>query len=133
MHDTLDQSLEMDGDHQNQEGQVEIFHLTDQAAAVRTSGEEYLEFIRHKSLSVGIYRLRVGAQDMQRPHTEDEVYYIVSGRARVRVGEDDAAVKPGSVVFVSANEEHRFFDISSDLDALVFFAPAEGSCPPSGN
>jgi mannose-6-phosphate isomerase-like protein (cupin superfamily) len=115
-----------------QERQVEIFDLSDQAGAARTSGEEYLEFIRHKSLSVGIYRLQAGGEDMQRPHTEDEVYYIASGRARVRVGKDDAPVKPGSVVFVPANEEHRFFNITSDLDALVFFAPAEESSAPRG-
>jgi hypothetical protein len=29
------------------------------------------------------------------------------------------------VIFVEANEEHRFLDIREELVVLVFFAPAE--------
>jgi mannose-6-phosphate isomerase-like protein (cupin superfamily) len=106
---------------------VEVFDLRERAAAARALHEPYDELIRHDSLSVGIYCLAAGQEDGQSPHTEDEVYYIVSGRGRIRVGDDDTSVRPGSVVFVAANEVHRFFDITEDLEILVFFAPAEGS------
>jgi mannose-6-phosphate isomerase-like protein (cupin superfamily) len=106
---------------------VENFDLADRAAAARALDEPYDEFIRHDSLSVGIYCLAAGQEDKQSPHTEDEVYYVVSGRGRIRVRDEDATVRAGSVVFVAANEAHRFFDITEDLEILVFFAPAEGS------
>ena len=90
-----------------------------------TAGEPYVEFIRAASLSVGLYVLSAGATDAQRPHAEDEVYHVVDGRARIRVGDEDRAVGPGSVVFVGAGVEHRFHTIEEDLTVLVFFAPAE--------
>ena len=89
--------------------------------------EPYLEFLRVPSLSVGLYVLPAGATDPQRPHTEDEVYHVVGGRASIRVGAEDRAVEAGTVVFVEARVEHRFHSIEEDLTVLVFFAPAEGS------
>ena len=52
----------------------------------RRSGQPYLEFLRRPSLSCGIYVLPAGARDLQSPHDEDEVYFVVSGKGRVRVG-----------------------------------------------
>jgi mannose-6-phosphate isomerase-like protein (cupin superfamily) len=69
--------------------------------------------------------LAPGATDPQKPHKEDELYYVVRGRATMRVAEEEQVVKTGSVIFVPANIEHRFFDISEELEVLVFFAPAE--------
>lgn len=97
-----------------------------------SSGEPYLEFIREASLSVGLYVLPAGATDAQRPHAEDEVYHVVDGRARIRVGEEDRAVGTGTVVFVGAGVEHRFHSIEEDLTVLVFFAPAEYARVPDG-
>jgi mannose-6-phosphate isomerase-like protein (cupin superfamily) len=91
------------------------------------SGKLYLEFLRVPSLSLGVYRLPAGGVDPQSPHTEDEVYYVVSGKAQIRVGVEDRSVGPGSIVFVVAHVEHRFHSIEEDLTILVFFAPAEYS------
>ena len=87
----------------------------------------YLEFLRVPSLSVGVYHLQADQADPQRPHGEDEVYYVLSGKARFRAGPEELAVGPGSVLFVERAVAHRFFDIVEDLTVLVFFAPAEGS------
>ena len=87
----------------------------------------YLEFLRVPAMSVGLYRLAAGTNDPQQPHSEDELYYIVSGRASILVGETDTPVAAGSLVFVAAQVEHRFHDIAEDLSVLVFFAPAEYS------
>jgi mannose-6-phosphate isomerase-like protein (cupin superfamily) len=88
-------------------------------------GKLYLEFLRVSSMSAGVYVLAPGSTDPQRPHHEDELYYVVRGRARMRVGAEEDEVRAGSVVFVEAKEEHRFFDVSEELVVLVFFAPAE--------
>jgi mannose-6-phosphate isomerase-like protein (cupin superfamily) len=91
------------------------------------AGRAWLEFLRVPSLSVGVYHLKAGQEDPQLPHTEDEVYHVVAGRARFRSGGEERDVGPGTVLFVERLAEHRFFAIAEDLTALVFFAPAEGS------
>jgi mannose-6-phosphate isomerase-like protein (cupin superfamily) len=91
------------------------------------AGKAYLEFLRMPALSMGVYRLSAGGVDLQSPHTEDEVYYVVGGTALIRVGEEDRSVGPGSIVYVAANVPHRFHHIEEELTVLVFFAPAEYS------
>jgi mannose-6-phosphate isomerase-like protein (cupin superfamily) len=50
---------------------------------------------------------------------------VLGGRARLRAGDRDGPVGPGSVAFVARNVPHRFHDITERLSVLVFFAPAE--------
>jgi len=85
----------------------------------------YHEFLRVPAMSAGVYVLPAGAADKQSPHKEDEIYYAVRGRGKIRIGGQETPVSQGSVVFVNANAEHRFFDIEEELVLLVFFAPAE--------
>ena len=91
------------------------------------AGELYAEFLRVPAMSAGLYELAVGAEDPQEPHTEDELYYVVAGRAALLVGDEDVAVAAGSLVYVPANVVHRFHDVTAALSVLVFFAPAEYS------
>lgn len=95
----------------------------DRAAA----GRPYHEFLSVPDLSAGLYVLEAGAQDPQSPHAEDELYYVIEGRARITVGDDERPVLPGSLVFVAAHVAHRFHDIEERLVLLVAFGPAEGS------
>ncbi len=103
------------------------FTLADLENTRDRSGRRYLEFLRVASMSGGLYVLRRGETDPQSPHTEDEVYVVLGGTARIRVGSEDHPVRSGSVVYVPARLEHRFHDITEDLSVLVFFAPPEGS------
>lgn len=112
-------------------GTVDAFDLKQVAAERAQAGQRYLEFIRKPALSVGLYALAAGADDPQQPHTEDEVYHVVRGRATIRVGEEDQPVGPGSVVYVAAQVPHRFHTILENLEILVFFAPAQHTNRPS--
>ena len=89
------------------------------------NGRLYREFLRVPSMSAGLYVLPAGATDPQRPHHEEEMYYVIRGRARFRAGDQDQEVSAGTVLFVAAEVEHHFYDIAEELAALVFFAPAE--------
>jgi quercetin dioxygenase-like cupin family protein len=89
------------------------------------SGKLYREFLRLPAMSAGLYVLPAGATDPQRPHHEDEMYYVIRGRARFRAGEEDGEISAGSVLFVAAEVEHHFYAITEELAVLVFFAPAE--------
>jgi mannose-6-phosphate isomerase-like protein (cupin superfamily) len=96
--------------------------ITEQRAQ---SGRPYREFLRVPNMSAGFYVLPAGGTDHQKPHREDEVYYVVRGRARFKAGFEDREVSAGSVIFVAAEEGHRFYDVAEELAVLVFFAPAE--------
>lgn len=106
---------------------MDAFEVADLVARRRDSGKPYLEFITVPDLSVGLYVLAAGQPDLQQPHGEDEVYYVISGAGQVTVGDDVQDVRPGSVVFVAATVPHRFHDITEDLTLFVAFGPAEGS------
>lgn len=92
---------------------------------------QWIEHMRVPSLSVGTYSLPVGGVDGQQPHTEDEVYVVVAGRARLVADSGEAEVGPGSVIYVPAREAHRFVDVTEDMAVVVVFAPAEHSRAPA--
>ena len=102
----------------------ELAHLISQQ---KDSQKLYLEFLKVPDLSMGLYVLPAGSMDPQSPHTEDEVYYVVSGRAKVLVADENRDVQAGSIVYVAKNIAHRFHSIEENLTLLVFFAPAEYS------
>jgi mannose-6-phosphate isomerase-like protein (cupin superfamily) len=89
------------------------------------SGKLYREFLRVPAMSAGLYVLPAGATDLQKPHREDEIYYVVRGRAHCKAGSEDREVTAGSMIFVAAEVGHRLYDITEELVLLVFFAPAE--------
>ncbi len=100
------------------------FHLADLLAHRERSGLSYYEFLNVPSLHMGIYALKAGQLDPQGPHNEDEIYYVLSGRATLRLGDHEQPVESGSIAFVRAGVEHRFHTIEADLTLLVFFAAA---------
>jgi mannose-6-phosphate isomerase-like protein (cupin superfamily) len=93
------------------------------------AGEQvsWAEHLRVPDLSVGTYSIPAGGADEQTPHTEDEIYVVMTGRATFEAAGQRADVGPGSVIYVPAGEQHRFTGISADLAVLVLFAPAEYS------
>ena len=104
---------------------MDAFELEQVAEKRAKLGKLYVEFLRQPSISAGLYVLAAGSEDPQQPHSEDEVYYVVRGRAAIRVAEEDRPVGPGSVIYVAAGVPHRFHTIEQDLEILVIFAPAQ--------
>jgi mannose-6-phosphate isomerase-like protein (cupin superfamily) len=95
---------------------------------LQSLGEKrYQEFLRVPAMSAGIYVLPAGATDKQSPHKEDEIYYVVRGKAKMRLGREERSISQGDVIFVEKKLEHRFFEIDEELVLLVIFAPAESS------
>jgi len=89
----------------------------------------YAEFLRIPTMSCAVYVLKPGEEDLQRPHKEDEIYYVFRGAARMKIvpanqPPQDRAIAAGDVIFVAADDEHRFHSITQELVLLVVFAPA---------
>ena len=105
------------------------FELADLLEQKKRIAPPYLEFLRVPALSCGLYTLAAGSKDLQGPHDEDEVYYVIEGRARLRIDGAEQKVGPGSILYVRATSEHSFIEIEKDMTLLVFFA----SGGPSGS
>ena len=111
---------------------MDAFEIADVIAEHGRLDRPYYEFFRVPALSMGLYVLPESAADPQSPHTEDEVYYVVSGSGMVQVDGEDRAVTAGSIVYVGQEVSHRFHSITEDLSLLVVFAPARPSNPAAG-
>jgi mannose-6-phosphate isomerase-like protein (cupin superfamily) len=106
---------------------ADVFDILTLLEQLQDGGSPYYEFLERGSLSVGIYHLAPDEPDRQRPHTEDEIYYVLSGEGAIEIEGERHPVRPGSVIFVERQVSHRFLDHADGLTVLVVFAPARGS------
>jgi mannose-6-phosphate isomerase-like protein (cupin superfamily) len=74
---------------------MDAFELDDLIARLDTSRHDFAEFFRAEALSLTVALWPAGGVDDQTPHTEDEVYFVASGRGRIRVAAKDRAVGGG--------------------------------------
>ena len=102
------------------------FTLGDLTREQQESAEPWLEFLRVPALRAGLYVLAPGAWDHQTPHEEDEIYYVVAGRATFEAGREKRDVEAGAVIYVAAHQEHRFTNIVEELKVLVVFSAPRG-------
>jgi mannose-6-phosphate isomerase-like protein (cupin superfamily) len=100
----------------------EVIDLAQVREQFKGEAVEYLEFLKVPTMSCGLYSLAAGSKDMQAPHDEDEVYFVLTGKARMRLGETEREVKPGTLLYIRAATEHSFFEIEEDMTLLVLFA-----------
>lgn len=101
------------------------YDISELASRRQASGEPWLPFLNVSTLTAGLYFLHKRDVDPQQPHDRDEVYFVLKGKALLRVEGEDTQVHPGSVVYVKAEAEHCFHSISEDLQVLVFFSEAK--------
>lgn len=102
-------------------------HLTLKAALDRLPGparDWYVEAFKHATLSVGLYAPRPA--DPQTPHTQDEVYIVMTGAGEFLAGGRTEPFGPGDVLFAPAGVEHRFSNFTDDLVLWVIFYGPEG-------
>jgi mannose-6-phosphate isomerase-like protein (cupin superfamily) len=111
---------------------MDAFTAEELLAGLDPARHDFAEFFRSSTLSLTVAHWPAGSVDDQRPHTEDEVYYVVSGRARLSVATEEVEVGAGSIVYVAADVEHRFHEIVEDLHVIVFWAPPRHTNEPGG-
>lgn len=88
------------------------------------AGRRFMRVFGHGSLEVEIYKpVKV---DLQKPHTRDEVYIVISGSGQFINGESRHPFQAGEVLFVPAGVEHRFENFTDDFATWVFFYGPEG-------
>lgn len=81
--------------------------------------------VRNGTMRAGIYA--PVAQDTQTPHTQDELYIVVSGRGEFVLDGERRAFGPQDLLFVRAGAAHRFENFSEDFVTwVVFWGPPGG-------
>lgn len=88
------------------------------------AGNLAVPIFSHGSLVVELYTPM--GHDPQKPHTRDEVYFVMRGKGFFFDGERQHSVEAGSFLFVPAGQIHRFEDFSSDFTVWVVFYGPEG-------
>lgn len=98
-----------------------VYQLPELLKKVQPGNVRFDEFLRTPSLSCSVYHIPAGSKEMESAHEEDELYFVLAGRARLRVEDDEHAVEKGTLMYVRAACDHTFFDVEEDLTALAFF------------
>ncbi len=94
------------------------------------SNSPFLTLFGHGTLSVELYKPE--GVDLQKPHSRDEVYVVISGSGMFLNGKETVAFGPGDFLFVPAGQEHRFLDFTDDFVTWVlFYGPEGGENPKS--
>lgn len=106
---------------------LQSFRAAELIEANAASEQRYTEFLRVPAMSAGIYALPAGGEDLQQPHEQDEIYYVLRGRSKFACEGQVIDATPGSFIYVAKHAAHRFFDIEEALEIIVIFAPEERS------
>jgi len=58
-------------------------------------------------------------------HAHDHGFYLLHGRALLRLGEETHELEPGDVVYISGNEVHQFFALDDEPFGFLCIVPAK--------
>ena len=87
-------------------------------------GQRFATIFQHGTLLVEIYAPR--GIDPQKPHTRDEIYFVVTGTGEYVCGDMRQSFGASDVLFAAAGVEHRFENFTEDLVVWVVFYGPEG-------
>lgn len=57
-------------------------------------------------------------------HAHDHGVYVLHGRARLRLGEEEHEIGAGDVVYISGDEIHQFFTLGQEPFGFLCIVPA---------
>lgn len=86
-------------------------------------GARYVSMFEHGNIELEYYAPQ--GSDPQKPHTRDEMYFVISGTGWFVSGADRRRVAPGDIFYVSAGVPHRFEEFSADFATWAIFVPGK--------
>src|SRR5579872_2704188 len=85
----------------------------------------FLKVMEHGTMSVEIYR--PVKTDLQTPHTQDELYVVISGSGEFLNNGIRTPFQPGDVLFAPAGVAHRFENFTEGFATwVIFYGPVGG-------
>lgn len=107
-----------------QDSKWQVLELNKLISQLISEQRYWITFIDNESIMAGLYLLPKGTPDQQEPHQWDEVYYVLKGTAKMEIDGSVYAVDEQSVIYIQAEAQHRFTEITEDLLTYVVFSKA---------
>jgi quercetin dioxygenase-like cupin family protein len=74
--------------------------------------------IKGGQIEVGRYRFAAGTGSKPHMHPEEQVINVLSGRFRVRIGNEERILGPGEAALVPPNIEHEARAVDSEVEII---------------
>jgi len=94
-------------------------NILNQLSSIPPDKERYIECSRHGTMSLGMYAPH--KKDLQKPHDQDELYFVLSGSGIFVHGNQKDRFSAGDTLFAAAGVNHHFEDFTDDFSAWVIF------------
>ena len=101
------------------------FNLKDNLDKIKKDNSYFHTFINKDSLAAGILFLKPGEEDIQEPHENDEVYFVISGNGYLKIKNKNYKVSKEKLFFVAKGLHHYFHSNTKDLKVLYFFGGSD--------
>ncbi len=102
-----------------------LLRLPAEATAKYPQGAPFVTMLAGGTMSVEVFAPK--GQDLQEPHSQDELYFIHSGHGQLIINDQRFDCAAGDAFFVAAGVSHRFENFSDDFTTwAVFYGPQGG-------
>ena len=73
-----------------------------------------------RNIWMGISKVAPGnSSNLHSHHHREEVFYVVSGRGRIRVDDEEAAIEPGSCVYIPKGSAHQLVNTCVEILEVI--------------
>lgn len=91
---------------------------------LRNTETPFEQVMANGTMRVEIYKAT--KIDLQEPHTQDELYIIISGKSNFYNDGDTTNFKALDALFKPASKEHRFQNFTDDFATWIIFYGKQG-------
>ena len=74
--------------------------------------------IKGRQIEVGRYRFAPGTGSKPHKHPEEQVINVLSGKFRIRIGNQERILGPGEAALVPPNTEHEARAVDSEVEII---------------
>jgi quercetin dioxygenase-like cupin family protein len=85
-------------------------------------GVQYLVGATSDRMMVTLMQFKGGSTVAPHQHENEQAGYCLSGRYRLRIGEEEKLIEPGDSYVIPGNSEHAF-EILENAEAVEVFSP----------
>ena len=110
---------------------MDVFNIREVPSFITKDGSEIRELLSHRNSSIrkqSLAEARIFPGDSTTLHHHpltEEIYYILDGRGRMRIDEEERIVGPGDAIAIPPGQKHTITNIGTvPLKLLCCCAPA---------
>ncbi|MHA1990401.1 MAG: cupin domain-containing protein [Candidatus Hodarchaeales archaeon] len=97
------------------------FDLNTIIERVKESNIYYKSFIDEPHMDIGVLVLKPGQEDNQKPHSKDEIYFILHGDGYITIDDHKHPIIEKMFYFVRKNIKHYFSHNTKEIVVVYFF------------